>query len=68
MNDAKTCSCTKLGPIGCSGQPVQVVSEEGVYSCARVHNGIGKNHCPVTHAIAGFYAVLQVFEDLQGVA
>lgn len=47
MDDAK-CRCSaELGPIGCTGEPLQVLSKEIVAGGSGIHKGVGECHCRV---------------------
>lgn len=41
VDDTQACCCTELGPICCPAQPLQVFTQECVYGCASVHQGVG---------------------------
>lgn len=64
MNDSQTSSGAEFSPAGGSGQPIQVLPQKGVHCSAGMHDSICKNHSTMTHTVACFDAVLQVFQNL----
>ncbi len=59
MNRSQWSRSRQLCPIGCPGQPFQIVSEEGVVSGAAVHEAIG-NH---SGRVAGGNSEKELFSD-----
>ena len=65
VDHAKTRSSSKFGPICCSSQPIQVVSQEGVDGRATVHDGVRKHDGTMTHTVPGLYPRFDFRQNLQ---
>ena len=65
VDHAKTRSSSEFGPVGGSSQPIQIVSQEGVDSCATVHDGVCKHDGTMTHTVPGLYPRFDFRQNLQ---
>mmetsp|Transcript_20270 Transcript_20270/g.24218 ORF Transcript_20270/g.24218 Transcript_20270/m.24218 type:complete len:220 (+) Transcript_20270:1987-2646(+) len=63
MNNPKARNHAELSPVGGTLHPLQIVSQEGIYSGSCVHDRVGKHSCGVANRVAFLHSVPNVFED-----
>jgi hypothetical protein len=65
VDDTKSSSCRKLGPIHSLPKPFQIITEELIIRCSLIHKRIAKGDCRVKYRISPFKTVPNLVENAQ---
>lgn len=60
MNNTQGSGGAELGPVGCTGEPLQVLSQEVVASGSGIHEGVGECDCGMVDRKAGIEHILKL--------